>query len=46
MTLYTGSGTNSDAELYWGAGRAVWNNGGDTITLKDESGTAVLQREY
>ena len=46
VTLYTGSGTDSDTELYWGAGRAVWNNGGDTITLKDESETVVLQREY
>jgi micrococcal nuclease len=46
VTLYTGSGNNSDTELYWGAERAVWNNGGDTITLKDGSGTVVLQCEY
>ena len=46
VTLYTGSGPNSDAELYWGAGRAVWNNGGDTITLEDENGNVVLESEY
>ena len=46
MILYTGSGTNEGTVLYWGEESAVWNNGGDTITVEDESGTVVLQRQY
>jgi hypothetical protein len=38
VTLYTGSGTDSDIELYWGQGRAVWNNAGDTVTVTDDNG--------
>ncbi|MFC4359881.1 lamin tail domain-containing protein [Halobium salinum] len=46
VTLYTGSGTDGDGALYWGSGRAVWNNGGDTITVRDETGTVVVERTY
>lgn len=46
VTLYTGSGPDTDSELYWGEEAPVWNNGGDTITLEDTSGTVVLQRQY
>jgi|GEM_PF-1478019 len=46
VTLYTGSGTVSDSSLYWGSGRAVWNNGGDTIIVRDESGATVLSESY
>ena len=46
MILYTGSGTNGGTVLYWGEESAVWNNGGDTITVEDEGGTVVLQRQY
>jgi micrococcal nuclease len=46
VTLYTGSGSNTDSELYWGSGRAIWNNGGDTIIVTDDGGTVVLERSY
>jgi hypothetical protein len=46
VTLYTGSGTDSDIELYWGQGRAVWNNGGDTVTLTDDNGEEVDVYQY
>lgn len=36
VTVYTGSGTNTTTELYWGHGTAVWNNGGDTAFLGDD----------
>jgi competence protein ComEC len=46
VTLYTGSGTDTDDSLYWGSERAVWNNGGDTVTVEDDEGTVVLQETY
>ncbi|MBX0296338.1 lamin tail domain-containing protein [Haloarcula nitratireducens] len=46
VTLYTGSGSDTERERYWGASGAVWNNGGDTITVRDADGTVVLERSY
>lgn len=46
VTIYTGSGSNSDSELYWDSSSAVWNNGGDTITVSTEGGETVVKYEY
>ncbi|MFC6764892.1 lamin tail domain-containing protein [Natrinema soli] len=46
VTLHTGSGTDSSSDLYWNSGRGVWNNGGDTVTVRNDSGTVVLEEEY
>ncbi|EJN58925.1 DUF4350 domain-containing protein [Halogranum rubrum] len=46
VTLHTGSGTDTDTDLYWGKGGAVWNNGGDTVYLYDASGTLVTSTSY
>ena len=46
VTLYTGSGENSESELYWGSERAVWNNNGDTIYVHNNDGSLVLERSY
>jgi micrococcal nuclease len=46
VRLYTGSGSDTATELYWGSGGAVWNNGGDTILVYDEAGDLVLRRPY
>jgi micrococcal nuclease len=46
ITLYTGSGTDTKTELYWGSDAAIWNNGGDTISVRDDSGTLVIEYEY
>lgn len=46
VTLYTGGGSDSASELYWGSGSAVWNNGGDTIIVTNADGTVVLRKEY
>lgn len=35
VRLRTGSGTDTATDLYWGRGRAVWNNAGDTVYLYD-----------
>ncbi|WP_254525572.1 lamin tail domain-containing protein [Natrinema caseinilyticum] len=46
VTLHTGSGTDSSSDLHWGADGAVWNNAGDVIIVRDDSGTIVLQEDY
>lgn len=46
VTLYTGSGSDSETELYWGQDSAVWNNGGDTVYLEDDGGNTVDTYEY
>jgi beta-lactamase superfamily II metal-dependent hydrolase len=46
VTVHTGSGTDTATDLFWGLGSSVWNNAGDTATLKrpDESVIAALTR--
>ncbi|EMA42786.1 lamin tail domain-containing protein [Halococcus saccharolyticus] len=46
VALYTGSGSDSRNELYWGASGAVWNNDGDTVTVRNEVGKTVAERSY
>jgi endonuclease YncB( thermonuclease family) len=46
VTLYTGSGSDTDSGLDWGSGRAIWNNGGDTIFVTDEDGNLVIKESY
>ena len=36
--LHTGKGTASARTVYWGSGNYVWNNTGDTATLRNASG--------
>jgi micrococcal nuclease len=46
VTLHTGSGTDSGTSVYWGRSRAVWNNGGDTVTVRDADGDVAAERSY
>ncbi|MFB6197378.1 MAG: lamin tail domain-containing protein, partial [Halobacteriaceae archaeon] len=46
VTIYTGSGSDSGSELYWGSSSAVWNNGGDTIVVEDADGKTVVDYSY
>lgn len=46
VTLYTGSGQDTDSELYWGSDAAIWNNGGDTIIVRTDEGERVIDHEY
>lgn len=46
ITLHTGSGADTQTDLYWDRNGAVWNNGGDTVTVTTESGTTAAQRAY
>ncbi|NLG65986.1 MAG: hypothetical protein GX537_10315 [Actinobacteria bacterium] len=45
--LRTGSGTDTQADLFWNAsGSAIWNNSGDTIKILDPQGHVLLTRTY
>lgn len=50
VKLYTGCGTNTNAELYWcSRGKscnAIWNNGGDTLYLRNSEGELILSYSY
>lgn len=46
VTVYTGYGTNTKTDLYWGSGRAIWNNNGDTLYLRNSEGELVLDYTY
>lgn len=46
ITLYTGSGTDSDTALYWGSDSAIWNNGGDTTVVENDAGQVVIEHSY
>ncbi|PSQ11962.1 endonuclease [Halobacteriales archaeon QS_5_70_15] len=46
VTLYTGSGSDNATSVYWGRSSAVWNNGGDTVTVRDAGGDVVAERSY
>ncbi|RLM67065.1 MBL fold metallo-hydrolase [Halorubrum sp. Atlit-8R] len=46
VTLRTGSGADTETDLYWGAGSPVWNNAGDTVILSDAEGDRVLEVSY
>lgn len=47
VTLHTGCGQDTAVDLYWcNTKSAVWNNGGDTVLLRDPSGNNVVVLKY
>ncbi|ELZ98948.1 endonuclease [Haloferax mucosum ATCC BAA-1512] len=46
ITLHTGSGSDTATDVYWERAGAVWNNGGDTVTVRDATGSEVLTHTY
>jgi len=46
VTLHTGSGVDSQSDLYWGSGSPIWNNGGDTVTVRNTDGDIVREETY
>jgi hypothetical protein len=41
VTIHTGKGKDTKTNLYWGSGWYIWNNDGDTATLKTGKGHTV-----
>lgn len=46
VEVHTGSGTNSATNLYWHSTGYIWNNTGDTATLRNGGGTLVDRCSY
>jgi micrococcal nuclease len=46
VTLYTGTGPDGDGRYYWDSDHAVWNNDGDTVVVRDATGTVVERYQY
>ncbi len=46
LTVRTGDGVDTATDRYWGAGRPVWNNDGDTVTLLRPDGEVVAEVSY
>lgn len=46
VQVWTGSGPDSAANLYWRFGFAIWNNDGDVATLYTAAGELVSQCAY
>jgi hypothetical protein len=46
VTIHTGTGLNNAHNLYWGSDNYVWNNDGDTATLRRPSGVLVDRCTY
>lgn len=45
VRLHSGSGTDTATEFYRGNG-PIWNNDGDTATLRAANGTVVAAASY
>ncbi|WP_423743739.1 DUF4350 domain-containing protein (plasmid) [Haladaptatus sp. SPP-AMP-3] len=47
VTLHTGTGSDTSSDLYWGnTGTAIWNNGGDTVSVYDDSDALYTSESY
>lgn len=46
VKLWTKAGANDAANLHWGERRAIWNNDGDTGTLKNAAGAVISSFTY
>jgi phosphatidylserine/phosphatidylglycerophosphate/cardiolipin synthase-like enzyme len=46
VRVWVKNGTNDSSNLYWGLAQPVWNNGGDTASLRDAQGVEVSRYSY
>ena len=46
VKIHTGRGTNTQTDRYWGRRAYVWNNTGDTATLRNRAGTLIDRCHY
>lgn len=46
VRIWTGPGTDTAGELFMGRRAAIWNNSGDTATLKNSAGASVSTYAY
>jgi endonuclease G len=46
VRVWVKAGTNDGTNLYWGRSQPIWNNTGDTATLRDTSGAEISRFTY
>lgn len=46
VKVWTGAGEDTGTDVYWGYGRGLWDNEGDTATLKDYRGQVIDTFSY
>jgi competence protein ComEC len=46
LTIHSWSGSDTASDLYWGSGTPIWNNGGDTVTVRNRQDDVVLNETY
>jgi len=46
VKVHTGKGANTLGNLYWRSSSYIWNNNGDTATLKRSNGTIASRCSY
>ncbi|WP_323677650.1 lamin tail domain-containing protein [Halorubellus sp. PRR65] len=46
LTVHTGSGSDTASDLYWGSGSPIWNNGDDTVIVRNSQGDVILEYTY
>jgi hypothetical protein len=46
VRVHTGKGQNTETDLYWGRGAAVWRNEGETVRLLDADGNEISMESY
>ena len=44
--VHSGRGVPSGADYYWGKTTGIWNDTGDTATLRDASGAVISTYKY
>lgn len=46
VKIHTGSGSDTSSDLYWSSGSYIWNNTGDSATLRNAAGSTVDTCSY
>lgn len=46
LILHTGNGTDNATDVYWGYKASVWNDDGDTASLRNSSGDKICEYSY
>ena len=46
VTVHSGQGSDTESDLHWGAAGGVWDDDGDTITVRVADGREVLREPY
>jgi micrococcal nuclease len=46
LTIHTGDGSDTATDVYWGRASPVWNNDGDTVTVRDDRDDTVAVMTY